>query len=411
MLSPNQNFRSMRVAAALTAAALLLPGCITQGVDETGNHENAPAAVVMPEVFRSVRPDNLPPDDTYLPFTNRASRTYNPAAQPAPSPAPAPAVRPVAAVPAGPVSKDWQVLLTIGQRKASVNGVELWLCEPAVVDRGSKPKKGGKLKVAPTDTDRRLTLGPLLNAPSTPLVGSGRRPRVFIDPGHGGTDPGTLAGKTRESAIAMDVARRVANYLAQSGYDVRLSRTTDNTFVELEERTRLAAAWGADVFVSIHLNSGPAAANGIETYALPPVGQLSTEAATKDKVSAAAKLAAKISETGNRNNLGNIRLAWCVHRRLVAATERRDRGIRRARYTVLREAKMPAVLVELGFLSHSGDASFYATAEGRDRAAVGICRGIMDFCAGHISPKYPALPIGRPAKPGAAAPPASGATP
>ena len=404
MLSPNQNIRLLRVAATLTAAALLLPGCITQEIDDGGDREGSAAMAGMPEVFRSVRPADLPPDETYLPFTNRASRSYNPAAHPLPAPAPAPAVRAPATVPAGPVAKDWQVLLTIGQRKASVNGVELWLCEPAVIDQGSKPKKGGKLKVAPTDTDRRLTLGPLLNAPATPLVGPSRRPRIFIDPGHGGKDPGTTSGSARESAIALDVARRLANYLAQSGYDVRLSRADDKTFLELEERNRLASAWAADVFVSIHLNSGPTAANGIETYALPPVGQLSTEAATKAKVSMAAKLASKVTETGNRNDLGNIRLAWCIHRRLTAATERRDRGIRRARYTVLRESKMPAVLVELGFLSNSSDAAFYSTAEGRDRAAVGICRGIMDFCAGRISPKYPALPIGRPAKPAAPAP-------
>ena len=364
-----------------------------------------------PPVFRSVRPDNLPPDETYLPFTNRATRALSPAARAASaartSSAPQP-VAPASSVPTGPVAKDWEVLLTIGQRKAFVNGVELWLCEPAVADCGARKKKGGKLKVAPTDTDRRLTLGPLVDAPGTPLIGSSRRPRVFIDPGHGGSDPGTMAGNTRESAIAMDVARRLGNYLAQSGFDVRMSRPNDKTARSLEERTRLASAWPADVFVSIHLNSGPAAANGIETYAIPPVGMLSTEAATKGTPSLAARAAAKIAESGNRNDRGNIRLAWCVHRRLVAATALKDRGIRRARYTVLRDSTMPAVLIELGFLSNSSDASFYATAAGRDKAAVGICRGIMDFCAGHISPKHPALPIGRPAKP---APTASAPSP
>ena len=385
-----------RAILLAVAFSMLLSGCASSGVPRRRRMAAPPEPEPeIPPVYRSVRPDGLPPDDTYRPFTNRAVRAFAPAPAAAPLPLPEAAV----SAPAGPVSKDWRVQLSLGQRRASVNGVELWLCEPAVVDRSVRTAKGAKPKLAPGPTDRRLTLGPLMGAPTNAFVRAPRPPRIMIDPGHGGSDPGTTAGNLRESAIAMDIAKRLGTYLARSGYDVRLTRPGDKSYVALEQRCRLASAWPADLFVSIHLNSGPSAAHGIETYAIPPAGQLSTEAATRKTVSPAARAAAARPEPGNRNDRNNIRLAWCIHRRLLAATQRSDRGIRRARYTVLRESTVPAVLVEVGFLSNAGDAAFYATASGRDKAAVGLCRGIMDFCAGHIAPTHPPLPIGPPAAP------------
>lgn len=374
------------------ALALFLSGCTSSGVPRRRrmSASSAPEPEIPP-VYRSVRPDDLPPDHTYRPFTNRAVR----ATAPTPFPLPEAAV----AAPAGPVSRDWRVQLSLGQRRANVNGVELWLCEPAIAERPARTTKSNRPRIVPAATDRHLTIGPLLNAPTNAFVRASRPPRIMIDPGHGGSDPGTTAGTLRESAIAMDIGKRLATYLSRSGFEVRLTRSGDKSFLGLEQRCRLASDWPADLFVSIHLNSGPATAHGIETYAIPPAGQLSTEAATRKSVSAAARAAAARTESGNRNDRNNIRLAWCIHRRLVAATQRADRGIRRARYTVLRESTVPAVLVEVGFLSNAGDAGFYATAAGRDKAAVGLCRGIMDFCAGHIAPTHPPLPIGPPASP------------
>ncbi len=384
MLSRNQASGVLCVAL-LSSLAALLSGCASS--------EIASESASMPAVFRSVKPDNLPPDFTYQAFTNRAART------------PLPPPKTLRATPEGPVSKEWKVQLTLGQRKALVNGVELWLCEPAVVDKSAKPAKGAKGKggkVVPGEIDRRLTLGPLVRAPTNAYVRARRPPRIMIDPGHGGTDPGAMRGKTRESAIALDIARRLSSYLALSGFEVRITRPNDKTTLGLEERCLQAAAWPADVFVSIHLNSGPAAAAGIETYAIPPAGQLSTESATRGSITAADREAAKKTEAGNAHDADNIRLAWCVHRRLAAATGRKDRGIRRARFAVLRESTVPAVLVEVGFLSNESDASFLTTVAGREKTAIGLCRGIMDFCAGHISPEHPALPIGAETKPATA---------
>ena len=357
----------------------------------------------MPEVFRSKRPADLPPDFTYHVATNRAAR------------APVPAKKTLQATPEGPISKEWDVKLELGHRRAVVNGVELWLCEPAVVAKptregsGGKPAKGAKAKprVVPAASDRVHTLGPLLHAPTNAYVRT-RPPRILIDPGHGGADPGTHRGKARESVLVLDIARRLSSYLARSGYEVRITRPDDKSSLSLEERSQQAAAWPADLFVSIHLNSGPSAANGVETYAIPPAGQLSTEAAQRGSVSAADREAARKAELGNQHDADNIRLAWCVHRRLVAATGRKDRGIRRARFAVLREAPVPAVLVEVGFLSNDADAGFLTTVLGREKAAIGLCRGIMDFCAGHVAPNHPALPIGTDSGPAAVPAPAKG---
>ena len=389
-------FRHGTVLFHLAAALSLLAGCATP--------PPPPPPEPPPQVYRSVRPDNLPPDSTFhagrpvlAADVNRSGPLLGPTRTGKP-PAPK-AVPPITppSIPEGPVSPEWSLSLALGQRKASLNGVQLWLLEPVV---SVKPKKkGGKPRISATDGDRRYTIGPLLYSTTNAYVSAKRPVRVFLDPGHGGEDSGTVSGKRQESALTLDIARRLASLLTRAGYEVKLSRRNDATRLTLEERPAMAEAWHADLFVSIHLNSGPAAANGIETYAIPPAGFLSTETATHATITAADRANAQKAELGNCHDADNIRLAWCVHRRLVAATGRADRGIRRARFTVLRESTVPAILVEAGFLSNSSEAAFLATPAGREKTAIGLCRGIMDFCAGHISPAFPAQPIAKPSPP------------
>ncbi len=372
---------------------MVLGGC-------TSPVEPSPPPRTYPTVFRSVRPEGLPPAYTFS-ATNSAvlaadvNRTaVRPGARPSAGRPAAPALQPSPPpIPTGPVSAEWKLALTLGQRKASLNGVQLWLSEPAVA---TKPKKKGeKPRITVSETDQRYTIAPLLYAPTNAYVTAPRPVRVFIDPGHGGEDSGAVYGKRKESAIALDIARRLASLLKRAGYTVKISRNNDSEKLSLEDRPALAAAWHADIFVSIHLNSGPSAAHGVETYAIPPVGQLSTEAATRGTVSASDRAAARKAEYGNQHDADNIRLAWCVHRRVVAASGRADRGIRRARFVVLREATMPAVLVEVGFITNPTESNDIASSTGREKIAVGLCRGIMDFAAGHISPAFPAQPIAK----------------
>jgi N-acetylmuramoyl-L-alanine amidase len=398
--------RCGRVLPVLLALALagLAAGCASTGNSRrqriAGTYA-APERPPDPKVYRSVRPDNLPPESTFRPDSRtvhaaEVNRLRPAVAKSGAAPRPAAAVKlpPPPAIPEGPVSQEWRVSLTHGQRKATLNGVQIWLSEPATTTQPKK--KGEKPRVSVTNADLRYTLGPLLYAPTNALVSAPRKVRVFLDPGHGGDDPGVKVGSRKESELTLDIVRRLAGYLKLCGYDVRVSRSNNRATLPLEDRPALASAWPADLFVSVHINSGPSAANGIETYAMPPVGHLSTDTAGHAVITAKDRADARKAELGNCNDAANIRLAWCVHRRLVAATGRADRGIRRARFAVLRDATMPAILVETGFLTNASEASALASAAGRDKIAIGLCRGIMDFAAGHISPIHPAIPI-RPA--------------
>lgn len=298
------------------------------------------------------------------------------------SPAPQP---PVEATPAAPVlaPKPWSVVLERGSRKALLDGVTVWMSEPATNGTSTTPRASW--------TDRRTTLDPILLAPTNSLT-NGRAFRVMIDPGHGGADPGALArdGKQRESAHTMDIARRLSTYLTRAGYDVRMTRTDDKTFVPLEDRPAMAAAWRADAFVSIHLNAASdASATGLETYVVPPPGVRATSQLDAPSLSPNAWAAIRKTYPGNARNIENLRLAFCIQRRLLKTTGYADRGIRRARFTVLRDAETPATLVEAGFLSNRQDAAFLATPSGRERIARGLYQGIVDYALGHVAPGFP----------------------
>ena len=134
--------------------------------------------------------------------------------EPAPQAVPAPAEKP----PPPPEPKPWTVKLEHGRALARVDGVQVFLDAPAKTDWKSK-------RTSATWLDRKATLSPLLDARSKPLV-EGRPFRVCLDPGHGGSDPGARSrdGRTVESALTLDVARRVRALLAADGFDVQLTR-------------------------------------------------------------------------------------------------------------------------------------------------------------------------------------------
>ena len=315
-----------------------------------------------------------------------------------PAPPPAPAAPPAAAKP-----KPWDVRFSNGSALALVDGVRVYLGNPVKTDWKTK-------KTAATWLDNKYTLGPLLEAPAGPRT-PGRRFRVCLDPGHGGSDPGTRSGDGRaiESALALDVARRVASLLEKDGFEAVLTRTDDRTTQTLEERPAKARRWRADAFVSIHFNANPTgSARGLETYVFPARTMESTTYTGRRPSAESARL-----WQGNANDADNVRLGFAIQRRLLAATKLPDRGLRRARFVVLREATVPATLVECGFLSSPSDLAYLRTEAGRDALARGIYEGLCDFAFGTLAPGLPArVPGAAPAPPGlepkdcAAAPPA-----
>ncbi|MCL1857125.1 MAG: N-acetylmuramoyl-L-alanine amidase [Kiritimatiellaeota bacterium] len=279
-----------------------------------------------------------------------------------------------------PVAKEkakatWKTVFTGGSRIATVDGVKIWLSHPAV----GPAKKAGQ----PAPVDKKAFIDPILFGRTMPLA-QGRTLRVMLDPGHGGTDPGAVSKTLKEGDVTLDIAKRTADLLAKQGYSVRLTRT-GNESVTLDRRTAMAEQWKADLFVSIHLNAAAApSATGIETFLITPVGVKTTQQGDSGPPYVETPQKAY---PGNAAHDENMRLAFSVHRRALAATAFTDRGIKTARFAVLRHATMPAILVECGFLSNPANAALHATPDGRARIASGLALGIRDYAHGAITPR------------------------
>jgi N-acetylmuramoyl-L-alanine amidase len=148
--------------------------------------------------------------------------------------------------------------------------------------------------------------------------------RIILDAGHGGNDPGAVNGKYKEKDAALSISLKIGSILASEGADVIYTRDCDRT-VELGERCRIANNDDADYFISIHLNAATAkSANGIETYAYGTSGK-------------------------------GHELAKAVQKELITATGARDRGVKTANFYVLKRTRMPAILVETGFISNDAE--------------------------------------------------------
>jgi len=172
---------------------------------------------------------------------------------------------------------------------------------------------------------------------------------VVLDPGHGGKDPGAI-GPTGlvEKTVTLDVALRVRRILVEDGIRVIMTRETD-VFVDLADRPRLGRERGGTVFVSIHANANTqSAVNGSETYYLSAQG---------------------------------LALAQMIQDELGRALGLPSRGIKTANFLVLRENTLPAVLVEIAFISHPQEEARLRDEAFRDRIAAAVARGITRFLA------------------------------
>lgn len=249
-------------------------------------------------------------------------------------------------------------------RKVDLNGSMVWLNEAMVVEN-----RWWTL----SKTDVEKSLRPLIR-PVEALAGAGFKV-VVLDPGHGGEDSGALSPRgLQEKTVVLDITRRVRALLLEAGFTVYVTRH-DDRFVELGERTRRAEAWKADLFVSLHANSGPKSAKGTESFALSLPGYGST-----NRKSGAER--SKKVEPGNRFDGPNMALAFALHHALHKGVGFEDRGVRRARFKVLREAPCPAALVEVGFLSHAEEGAKLAQAAIRAKVAHSIAQGIENYARG-----------------------------
>lgn len=254
--------------------------------------------------------------------------------------------------------KGQRLVFTTSGREVMVNGALVWLHEPVVAHRGRWLVRA---------VDVRKVIDPLVR-PSRHLATAGYRV-IVLDPGHGGQDTGTKGARSvEEKRVVLDLARRVRTQLVKAGYRVYLTRESDR-FIELDERTRKARAWGADLFVSIHLNSAASTApNGTETFALAAAGYASTAGGTVTP-----------AQTGNRHDAANNLLSYFVHKALCTRIVEGDRGLKRARFMVLKTAPCPATLVECAFLSNPREEERMLDDTFRESVALGIAKGIQDY--------------------------------
>jgi N-acetylmuramoyl-L-alanine amidase len=265
---------------------------------------------------------------------------------------------------------------TAGRRWVQADDAAVWLHQPALAPAGT-----GDWRVAAADA--KSVLAPLF----LPTNGHPPTLRVMIDAGHGGTDSGAVTpnGRLEEKALTLDLACRLGPRLLAEGLTVGYTREEDVPLT-LDERSRTAAVWRADAFVSLHANyAASRTAAGCETYVLAIPGQAAT--ASENHVSTNRY-------AGNTSDTLNTLLGYCIHRRLPGKSREGDRGLRRARYQVLRDAPCPAVLVECGFLSNRGDAARLDADWFRERLAETIAAGILDFARRRPAAAAPATPAG-----------------
>lgn len=260
-----------------------------------------------------------------------------------------------------------QLEVEADRRDVLLNGVTHWISTPILAERN-------RLWIAEPDVLK--TLDPVLQPQRLRQTGAVVR-TVVIDPGHGGTDHGTHGRASFEKTMTLDVARRVERDLAGSGLRVILTRTTDET-VPLEDRVEFARAKAADVYVSIHFNSG-GSAEGIETYCVSPAGASSTANFNGNSSDRDTGGGDSSVVTNNRFDSQNVWLAHCIQRSALQATGAMDRGVRRARFWVLRYAGCPAVLIEGGFLTNPYEEQRILRPDYRETLARAIADGILMY--------------------------------
>ena len=220
---------------------------------------------------------------------------------------------------------------------------------------------------------------------------------IVLDPGHGGDDVGALSQnkKLREKDIALSVSKKTASLLKERGYKVLLTRSNDR-FIKLRSRKSFANDKGAHLFISIHANAAPnkekaKIMNGIETYFLSPsrsersmnAANLENKADT-DEMNYFTKLSF-LNFLNREKIIASNKLAIDIQAGLLksvrASYKVSDGGVREAPFWVLVGALMPAVLIEIGYISHPEESQKIANSKYQDHIAKGIADGVDEYVA------------------------------
>ncbi|NEQ44172.1 MAG: N-acetylmuramoyl-L-alanine amidase [Leptolyngbya sp. SIOISBB] len=251
-----------------------------------------------------------------------------------------------------PGSPDWEVTPTnIGSQTGIVIVPPSGVSISSIPDNPSLPNPTIAVPPNPQQTGQipQPTQPPQPTTPTFPPQVNNGRVRVAIDPGHGGRDPGAVGiGGLQEKNVVFPVSMRVAQLLREAGVDVIMTRTSDVT-LDLEPRTTIANNANATIFLSIHANAISMSrpdVNGVETYYYSAAGR---------------------------------QLASVIHANVLPASGFGDRGVKQARFYVLRNTAMPAALLELGFVTGANDAPQLQDPAWQENIAQAITRGLLQY--------------------------------
>jgi len=261
-----------------------------------------------------------------------------------------------------------------GSREVMINGARSWLCFPII-------ENDGRFLVSRTDLAK--TIEPLLRPQRVP--NAGKVETIVLDPGHGGHDKGALSRYGSEKDFALDVARTLRPLLQAKGLRVIMTREGDY-FVPLEVRAQIANAARNSIFVSIHFNAtnDDPNATGFEIFSFTPLGAPSTS----DGAIAPSSLS---TQPGSAVDAQSMALSACIYHSMLGHIPEFDRGIKRARFAVLRLTKVPAVLVEGGFLTERGESQLIAKKDWRVKLAQAIGAGVESYVALGVKKQPPML--------------------
>jgi N-acetylmuramoyl-L-alanine amidase len=221
----------------------------------------------------------------------------------------------------------------------------------------------GQHTITVRETDKN---GHVTTLPTTTVTFNQRSKIVFLDPGHGGTDPGAIGGGYREADLNLADALKVKAILESRGYTVYMSRTTD-TFVSLLDRSAMANNLHADIFVSIHQNSSSSTSPfGIESF------YYQYDPAYPSKINAGM-------DTNPDRIAKSITLASIIQQKMVAYTGDSDHGITGDTLSVVRESAMPATLLEVGYISNPSERQNLISDSYQNILAKAIADGIDQY--------------------------------
>ena len=278
-----------------------------------------------------------------------------------------------------------------GQRVQALVGSNLVLVGKDKVILSAPLKRLRGAVVVPPDFERLVFVSEQKVPGGGSFLGT-RIGKVVVDAGHGGKDPGALGvSGLKEKDVDLDIASRLARNLREAGVDVIQTRGSDD-FISLAERTVMASRPGVDLFISIHSNATKSRrASGIEVYYIGPLAM--EDKCEVQRLQNEKKLCSLLNMRKDSNDVRGIvtdmlyaykvedapRLANAVSRELAQSLGQISRGSKLARYFVLRNTLVPAVLVEVGFISNPREASQLKDGAYRQKIADAITKSLMRY--------------------------------